>query len=309
MLCKMDLKVLMGINMTKILVFGATSNVGYRFIRNYSNKYDLTAVSRSHLDGLDSKVVVEKHINKEFIKAQLEELSPDFVINCIAHGNVDYCEKNKSEAKRVNYDLVVDLVDAVNLYPDAKLIHFSSNAVYGGSNAPYDEESKADPINYYGKTKNNADNYIKLNSHKYAILRPITLYGQKEEFQRNNPINWIIQELSIGNILHLVDDVFSNMLYIDDAIIALNRSVELNSEGSFNLSSYKTYSMYEIGLIVANIMMIDSSLVIGVNSSYFKGMAPRPKNTSFNNSKATESLGVDFTEIEDGIRLMLNKSK
>ena len=139
------------------------------------------------------------------------------------------------------------------------MIHFSSNAVYSGKNPPYDESSKAEPINYYGYTKKLADDYIREKLSNYLILRPISIYGCPEPFQRNNPINWLLDELIANKKISLVDDIYANMLFVDDASKAIKNSIIKNYHGELNLSSKKSLSLYEIGLIACDILQIDSS--------------------------------------------------
>ncbi|PCI28434.1 hypothetical protein COB55_03875 [Candidatus Wolfebacteria bacterium] len=54
----------------------------------------------------------------------------DYVINCIAIADLEYCENNKEQSDYVNRDLINDIV---KYYPESKIIHFSSYYVYDQS--------------------------------------------------------------------------------------------------------------------------------------------------------------------------------
>ena len=54
-----------------------------------------------------------------------------------------------------------------------KLIHVSTDYIFDGKNASYSEDSLPSPINYYGKTKLEAENCIRSSQKKYIIIRTI----------------------------------------------------------------------------------------------------------------------------------------
>ena len=293
--------------MKKILLLGASSNIGFNFIKNYYSEFNIISLSRT-LPENNQFNIIKNNIKIESIAKIIDKEQPDFVINCIAMGNVDLCESNKKEAIKINFSFVKDLVQICLSNKNIKLIHFSSNAIYSGENPYYSELSKPEPINYYGHTKKLADTYIKENLDNYLILRPISIYGTTESFQRNNPVNWLLNQLLENNKVSLVSDVFNNMLFVEDASKALRISIINNINGELNLSSNKSLSLFEIGLLMCKILKLDSSLITRVDSSFLEksDMAPRPKNTSFDNSLAKAKLNMNFINMEDGIMSLFN---
>lgn len=293
--------------MKKVLLLGACSTIGFNFLKKYSKTFNIIPINRT-LPENNYLNVVSCSFDSKSILDLIGRENPDFIINCIAIGNIDYCELNKVKAKSTNFNFVKNIVDAIKENSSCKLIHFSSNAVYSGKDPLYDETSAANPINYYGYTKKIADDYVKDTLDKYIILRPISVYGYPEKFQRNNPINWLLDELLANKNVSLVDDIFNNMLYVDDVSTAIKNSIMLNVNGELNLSSDESLSLYEIGLIICKILQIDESLISKVDSSIFlkkENMAPRPKNTSFNNSYAKKRLKMEFSTIQDGVKNIL----
>ena len=294
--------------MKKILLLGATSNIGFNFIKNYSAEFNIISLSRT-LPENNQFNIIKNNIKLESIAKIINKEKPDFIINCIAMGNVDLCESNKKEAIKINYNFVKDLVQICLNNKKIKLIHFSSNAIYDGQSPYYNELSKSEPINYYGLTKKLADSYIKENLNNYLILRPISIYGITESFQRNNPVNWLLDQLLENKKVNLVSDIYNNMLFVEDASKALRISIINNINGELNLSSDKSLSLFEIGLLICNILKLDTSLITKVNSTFLQksDMAPRPKNTSFDNSLAKSKLNMNFMKMEEGIMNLYNK--
>jgi len=94
----------------------------------------------SDLDGLAS------------LERLLDTVRPDVVVNCAALANVDACERNPDLAHRVNDELVGWLTQACGRL-GSRLVHVSTDAVFGGRAGPYDEDSDVSPINVYGRSK------------------------------------------------------------------------------------------------------------------------------------------------------------
>ena len=60
---------------------------------------------------------------------------------------------------------------------NSKMIHISSDYVFDGKDGNYKENDMKKPINYYGKTKLEADNLLMGSNSNYLIIRPNVLYS------------------------------------------------------------------------------------------------------------------------------------
>ena len=292
--------------MKKVVGLGASCNVGYQFVEDYSDSYNIVPVARRDVPGMSNT----KLLNSLFghgLPRLLKDLAPDYVVNCIAMGNVDQCEVDQSAALQSNVLFVESLIKVCNEIPGCVLVHFSSNAIYDGENPLYSEESLPNPLNYYGFCKSSADDLVRRGSHDFLILRPISIYGQALDFQRKNPVHWMLNEIMNGRKVSLVDDVYTNMLFIEDAARAIHLALEKNLRGEFNLSSIAVRSLFDIGQIAISMLGSDPALISAVSSDHFKkaGTAKRPRNTSFDNTKASQALGMNFIEIDEGLSKMI----
>jgi dTDP-4-dehydrorhamnose reductase len=292
--------------MKKVIVLGASSNIGHQFIVDYASTYNIVPVARTEVRGMSDTRILSSFFDRDLPKL-LKDLAPDYVVNCIAMGNVDLCEVNQAAAYRCNVVFVESLIKVCNEIPGCVLVHFSSNAIYDGENPLYSEESSPNPLNFYGVCKANADDLVRRGSCDFLILRPISIYGQALEFQRKNPIHWMLNEVMNDRKVSLVNDVYTNMLFVEDAARALHLALEKNLRGEFNLSSIAISSLFDIGQIAISTLGLDPALISAVSSEHFKkaGAAKRPRNTSFDNTKASQVLGITFIEIEEGLSKMI----
>lgn len=280
--------------MKKVVLLGASSFTGTHIKSRLSGKYELIEVGRlNYLYQLDVYNNPDLTLHKIF--SDLKDV--DYVINCISNGNVDFCEENPKEAKIINYDFVKLLVDIQQSY-QFHLIHLSTNGVYDGNIPPYDEKSIHNPVNYYGKVKSLADKYIEAKSLKFTILRPITMFGDRLPAQRHNPFSFFEGQLNDNNDISAVNDVYVNMLFVDDLVRCIDAVIEKEVEGVFNISGDDILNRVSFVEIIKSNLIDSTSVINSVSSDCFPALAKRPRNTSFNNDKMKFFLRVFPKKLE-----------
>ncbi|ENI4486276.1 sugar nucleotide-binding protein [Vibrio fluvialis] len=288
----------------KILLLGSSGFIGNTVLHSLEEKCEvLTIDNRFEItdESIDDFIsIINKCVNENGINT---------IINCIAMANLDQCELEKDKCKLINTTFVVKLVDNIKNKKNVKLVHISSNAVYDGLNAPYSEICHCEPVNFYGRCKLEADNYIAMNMGNYAIARPITVYGPKLETQRDNPVSFIIKKIIAKENLVLVDDNIVNMIHVDDLSSAINKLALEDYTGVFNLSGDISECRYDLGVRICRVMNVDLECIKKVSGSSFKTEAKRAYDTSFNNTKMKKELGIFPRNINDAINeIVSNKA-
>ena len=245
---------------------------------------------------------LKKNISKLLIDLNLD--SDCVLINCISLSDVDKCETNKEDCKFQNSLFVKYLYSNLKNHNFKKLIHLSTNAVYDGKNAPYNENSACKPVNYYGKTKLEADEFLlSFNDERVMVVRPITLYGKLVKGGRHNPVSLIINSIQKKQRIKLVNDVTVNILYVVDLIRAIEKLILIDFYGLINISGDEIFSRFSLGIKVAEILNNGLKLIEEVSSSEFKTVARRPLDTSFDNTLMKE-IGLYPRTLEQVINIL-----
>lgn len=126
----------------------------------------------------------------------------DYIFNCAALTDVDYCEKNPTRSLSVNLKLVENLAASVE-NTRTKIVHFSSTGVYGSENnyLPHKETGKCTPTTVHHKHKLASERIICEADDKNLCLRLGWLYNRhhKRDF-----IGKIEQQLSHLNKNYLL---------------------------------------------------------------------------------------------------------
>lgn len=288
----------------KVYVIGATSFVGHAFIAKESARVKVGGCSRRFVEGLSADLDIFDYTETAVLAQYLAKFRPDVVVNACALGDVDYCETHQAEARRVNVQFPLELAGILQKNGSPRLLHFSSNAVYDGESPPYSESSARHPVNYYGETKHLADVGLVQAYERLVIIRPMTMFGPVTSFQRSNPATMILSRLIEGKSLELVDDVFGNLLYLDDLLDVLSRLIESDMIGEFNIAGQDRVSRYEFGLLVARVFGLGTHNIKACSSERFPTTARRPRDTTFSTERAKEKIGFVPSSIESALRRM-----
>lgn len=291
--------------MKNVLILGSNSFTGHYICQLLGIEYELITCNRSG---------IAAQLKFDIFKDSLDTLDKalaqaDVVINCISNGDLDACEQDPENSTVINFGLVKALC-AKQIEHGFHLIHFSSNAVYDGENALYDETSPLSAINRYGNIKIAADQYIQTTLNRYTILRPITMYGIRLGDQRHNPFSFFYQQLLNNRNIDAVDDVYTNMLYVEDLIHCIRSAINRQAFGVYNISGDDVVNRYEFVSIIRSAMPHSQSLINRVTSKQFKTIAKRARDTSFDNTKMKSELGVHPRAIAETInRLLLSEQQ
>lgn len=257
--------------------------------------------------------MIGDHGNVKYVKLDLSdtggygklfnEFKPEIVIHTAGLGSPDYVEKNRKEGWEINVKGTQHIADYCRDH-GSKLVYISSNGIYDGERAPYNEDSKALPINYYGELKLEGEEVTKKAGVPYAIVRPILMYGWNHPFERANIVTTALSKLKKNGEIFAYDDVFTTPLYVKSCAEAIWKIVDKEITGVFNIAGSDRASVYGLVLKAAEIFGYDPALVKPVRQGYFNEFTRRPRDTSFNTWKMRTALGIAPLSIDEGIKKM-----
>lgn len=236
----------------------------------------------------------------------IKKIKPDVIIHTAAIGNVDFCEKNKDISWAANVDGTKNIIEAAREI-NSEIIYVSSNAVFDGNNPPYKEEDKINPLSYYGETKAICERLVSNSGLKNVIVRAILMYGWHNSLERKNMVTWILDSLTQGVPLKIVNDIYSNSLLSWNCADAIWSIIKKEKNGIFHIAGADCISRYEFAIKIAEIFGLDKSMITPVANSYFTGIASRPSNTCFCTDKMERELGIRAIGVEEGLRILKSR--
>lgn len=183
--------------MDRILVTGSSGQLGQTLHELVTKKGD----SYQHFDFKTSSeldITDPEAINNIFRKGNY-----DYCINCAAYTNVEQAEKTPEPAFAVNAEGAKNLAKACKDHV-VTLIHVSTDYVFDGTKeGPYTVEDATNPINEYGKSKLEGEQYIRQIWANHYIIRTSWLYSKK---YNHNFYRTIVKKALEGQNLHITDE-------------------------------------------------------------------------------------------------------
>jgi len=281
----------------KVLITGGSSLLGRALLDTIPPDYQVHATWYHNYVG--AQVAHQLNVtDKSQIRYVFDMVQPELVIHCAANGSVDFAEKNYSDARLVNVQGTENILWAARDY-HARVVYISTNAVFDGDHPPYDESSSCRPINVYGSIKRQAEEKVMAYRSDWQIIRPFLLYGWPWPGGRANWVTLVLDKLGKGEPLKLVNDVVWQPTYAVDCANAIWK-LSKEAQGIYHVASEERATLYDFGLKVAKVWELDDSLLKPVSSDEFKGMAPRPKDTTYSLDKV-KGLGIELDGIEVGL--------
>ena len=158
----------------KILITGSSGQLGKALIKTSKNllkkdNFELIHPPKNTLNLLS---------NNELLKEFINDIKPDWIINCAAYTAVDNAENEKELAYKINAEAPKSFAESL-LINKGKLIQISTDFVFSGEqNLPYRPNQEINPQNIYGKSKGLGEKYIlKILQDRSYIIRTSWLYG------------------------------------------------------------------------------------------------------------------------------------
>ena len=290
-------------NSKNILLLGSTSFTGSHTLYSLQDQYSFRTVGRD----ADSVDIVFDVYHDDISALRSEFKWADVVINCFSNGDVDSCEINPHPSSQLNLEFPKQLCN-MQKETDFHLIHFSSNAVYDGDSPLYSETSEHQPINTYGRLKSEADKFLQSESERCTLLRPITMYGQLLGDQRHNPFSFFFDKLMNNQDIVAVNDVYVNMLHVDVLTSCIEKAINDNIYGDFNISGDNIVNRFEFVSAIKRFLPNSTSVITETDSSGFVTAARRPLNTSFDNQKMKNELGINPTDLSLTIEFLVRSA-
>lgn len=233
--------------------------------------------------------------NMSLIEKKIEEIKPDYIINCAALTNLDEIESNPSNAYAVNSHGAKNLAIA-SFKKKIKLIHVSTDSVFDGKKGLYKEEDLPNPINEYARSKKMGEDLIRENSDKHVIVRT-NFYGNNSDGKFL--FNWVLKNLQQKISITGFHDVIFNPLEIENLSEMIIELCHGDFVGTIHLSSDKPMSKYEFATTIARKLNYDISLVRNGSIKEVNFIAQRPLNTSLSNLLAKKTLKTQPLSLED----------
>ena len=278
----------------KILVTGNQGQLGHDVILE-AKKRGIDAV------GVD---VAEMDItNRSQVEQVISRGNYDAVVHCAAWTAVDKAEEPE----------LFETVEAVNATGtgyiakvckelDIPLMYFSTDYVFDGQgNRPWKEEDEKNPLNVYGLTKSEGEDYVKENP-KFFTLRISWVFG----LNGGNFIKTMLRLAKERDTITVVDDQVGLPTYTPDLARLILDMIVTDQYGVYHVSNRGEYiSWYDFAKEIFKQAGVKVK-IIPVGSDQYPAKAKRPTNSRLDMSKLQENGFEPLPTWQDALKRYLD---
>jgi dTDP-4-dehydrorhamnose reductase len=267
----------------KILLTGASGQVGYQLERSLQGLGEVVALDRARMD----------LSNLDQVRDVIRALRPGLIVNPAAYTAVDRAEAEPELAHRINAEAPAVMAQEAKAL-GAAMVHYSTDYVFDGTKAgPYLETDPACPINVYGHSKLAGEQAIAAAGIPHLILRTSWVYGMRG----NNFLLTMLRLARERDALQVVSDQIgaptwcrtladTSALMLAQARAAGPGWWEQHS-GVYHLSSQGQTSWFGFTEAIIAAAGIRCSLT-PISSDAWPTAAPRPRNSVLDTNKLRE---------------------
>ena len=286
----------------RILITGASGLLGSKIAETaLSRGHDVFACynTRSSRVGHPLKFDLT---GEQVVFDTLKNVYPDAVVHSAALTDVDYCEKNREIAYRINVEGTRNIVRACG--GKVFLAYVSTDYVFSGEKGMYKEEEQTAPVDYYGLTKLEGEIVVTNSSLDYLIARPSVIYGSKPASGKVNFALWALDRLKKGQYVRVLVDQFTSPTLNSNLARMMVEAIERRLTGIYHMAGSTRISRYNFVLELAKAFKLDMGLINEAKMQEMNWTARRPRDSSLDVGKAGSCLGNKPLEISDAVNIL-----
>jgi len=259
----------------KILVTGYTGQLGYDVVKEGQRRgFDMVGVGQKELD-----ITREKDVD-----AFVTELKPDAIIHCAAYTAVDQAEEQKETCWDVNVNGTRYLAKAAKA-SGAKFMFISTDYVFKGNGTePFLESDKADPVNYYGYTKYEAEKAVGSILDEAFIVRISWVFG----INGKNFIKTMLRLAESYDQVNVVGDQIGSPTYTFDLARLLVDMIQTEKYGVYHATNEGFCSWAEFAEDIFK-QAGKNVKVNAITTEEYPTKAVRPKNSRLSKQKLRDN--------------------
>lgn len=238
------------------------------------------------------------------VKALMEQVAPDLVINAAAYTAVDKAESDEDAARAINADAVANVREAFA----GKLVHVSTDFVFDGtSSRAYRPDDTRNPLSVYGRTKAAGEDHL---AHGDVLVRTAWVYTSGGANFVRTMLRLTQEKPSLG----VVADQIGAPTWAPGLARTIWGLIAADAAGTFHHSDAGVASWYDFAVAIQEealaLGLLASAIPIApIPTSAYPTPAARPAFSLLDCSKTRELLEDGYTHWRTNLRRMLLEEK
>lgn len=268
----------------KLLITGASGLLGHALCRQAEHAYNVYGVCfKNEVMVPDVTSVRIDLADSAQIAKRFQEIQPRAVIHAAAFSQPNNCEQHPEKSEQVNLratEEIARLCAAANI----PMVFTSTDLVFDGEDAPYEEDDPVSPICVYGRHKVAAERALRT-IYPAAVICRLPLMLGSVPGTGSGFLAFMVRTLRANEALTLFTDEFRTTVDTDSAakglLMALGQSGKL-----LHLGGCRRLSRFTMGCLVADVLKADHALLKPMRIADLPMPAPRAPDVSLVSDRA-----------------------
>jgi dTDP-4-dehydrorhamnose reductase len=194
------------------------------------------------------------------IARALDDDQPDIVVHCAADPNIASCESDPDAARELNA-LAVRKLATATLQRNIRLVQMSTDYVFAGDKDDgYTEDDEVEPLQVYGRTKAEAEQYC-LAAGNCLVIRVPLLYGVGHVRPKVTFPQEVARNLAAGTRTAADNVEIRQPAWTSDVANVVHGLVEAGITGVIHVAPGETTTKYDWAVGIANLLDLDPALL------------------------------------------------
>jgi dTDP-4-dehydrorhamnose reductase len=296
--------------MTRILLFGASGQVGWELQRALAPLGTVVALDRAGAAGLSGDFT-----QPEAVAAAVHAVAPRFVVNAAAYTAVDRAESEPGLAAAINTAAPAAIARACAAQ-GAWLVQYSSDYVFDGSGStPWDEDAPTAPLSVYGRSKRDGENTIRASGCRHLILRTSWVYAARgANFVRTmlrlaaerDTLDVVADQIGAPTGAELLADVSAHLLRHVQARPELGGTYHCVPSGEVSWHGYARHVIAATRAAGRPVRVADAA-IRGIATADYPTPARRPLNSRLSTRRLRDTFGLHLPPWQQGVDRLLKE--
>lgn len=270
--------------MKKLLITGASGFLGWHICQLAKPEWEVHGTYFTNsLEIPGIKTLKVNLTDFQELKQIFNDIKPAAVIHTAALSQPNFCQNHPQESSAINVTASCNIAGLCADYA-IPCAFTSTDLVFDGLNAPYQETDSVSPLSIYGEQKVQAETGMLERYPHTAICRMPLMFGMATPTAKSF-IQPFIETLQAGKELSLFIDEFRTPVSGKTAAQGLLLALE-KVQGLIHLGGKERISRYDFMRQLVEVFKMPNAQLKGCRQEDIKMAAPRPKDVSLNSYKA-----------------------
>jgi dTDP-4-dehydrorhamnose reductase len=286
--------------MKTLLCTGVSGFLGHYVRQNLPADWQLVGTFfQSPVDSTSHHTEKVDLTEEEQVKQLFQSVRPDAVFHLAAQANPNYCEKHPEKTAKVNVKGAQIIAQQCARH-QIPCIFTSTDLIFDGKYAPYNEQDQPRPVNEYGRQKRQPELIMQEEYPEVPLARMPLMFGWAGPTAANF-FEDFYHKMEQGEPFSLFVDEYRTPVSGPTAVQGLFLLLKKEVTGIYHLGGKQRINRFDFGQAMVEEFSLNKADIRPGKQADIDMPAPRPQDVSLDSSKAF-ALGYDPHPLRDQLK-------